>query len=162
MLVVSNTSPISNLAIIGRLDVLKRRYGSMQIPPTVAKELDALTHSSASKSVKAAISEGWIVISDNPTPETSELAELDLGEAAAIELACQLKADLLLIDKRKGREAARARGLAVAGLLGELLYAKRQSWIPNLRAELSRLRTDARFFISSEIEKMFLMESGEE
>ena len=27
MRVVSNTSPISNLAIIGRLDLLKRRYG---------------------------------------------------------------------------------------------------------------------------------------
>ena len=29
MRVVSNTSPISNLAIIGRLDLLKRRYGEL-------------------------------------------------------------------------------------------------------------------------------------
>jgi predicted nucleic acid-binding protein len=29
MWVVSDTSPISNLAIIGRLDLLKRRYGAL-------------------------------------------------------------------------------------------------------------------------------------
>jgi len=44
MRVVSNTSPISNLAIIGRLDLLKRRYGVVRIPFAVAAELSALSH----------------------------------------------------------------------------------------------------------------------
>lgn len=46
MRVVSNTSPLSNLAIVGRLDFLQRRYSSVQIPPAVAKELteDAELH----------------------------------------------------------------------------------------------------------------------
>jgi predicted nucleic acid-binding protein len=38
MRVVSNPSPRSNLAIIGRLDLLKQRYGMVQIPPVVAQE----------------------------------------------------------------------------------------------------------------------------
>jgi len=38
MRVVSNTSPISNLAIIGRLELLKRRYGAVRIPPAVTYE----------------------------------------------------------------------------------------------------------------------------
>jgi predicted nucleic acid-binding protein len=33
MRVVSDTSPISNLAIIGHLDLLNRRYGAVRIPP---------------------------------------------------------------------------------------------------------------------------------
>jgi len=44
MRVVSNTSPLSNLAIIGRLDLLKQRYGTVRIPPAVARELSALSH----------------------------------------------------------------------------------------------------------------------
>lgn len=44
MLVVSNTSPISNLAIVGRLEFLRRRYALVRIPPPVADELAALTH----------------------------------------------------------------------------------------------------------------------
>ena len=44
MLIVSNTSPISNLAVIGRLEFLQRRYGLIRIPSAVADELGALTH----------------------------------------------------------------------------------------------------------------------
>jgi hypothetical protein len=39
MLVVSNTSPISNLAIVGRLEFLRRRYAVVHIPLAVANEL---------------------------------------------------------------------------------------------------------------------------
>ena len=44
MRVVSNTSPISNLAIIGRLSLLRQRYGRVAVPPEVARELRALSH----------------------------------------------------------------------------------------------------------------------
>ena len=44
MLVVSNTSPVSNLAIIGRLDFLRWRYAVVRIPPAVVGELAALSH----------------------------------------------------------------------------------------------------------------------
>lgn len=42
MRVVSNTSPLSNLAIIGRLDLLKQRYSTVRVPPAVSRELAAL------------------------------------------------------------------------------------------------------------------------
>jgi hypothetical protein len=61
MRVVSNTSPISNLAIIGRLDLLKGRYGRLFIPPAVAQELAALSHPQASARIAAALTEGWLV-----------------------------------------------------------------------------------------------------
>ena len=47
MRVVSNTSPISNLAIIGRLSLLRQRYGRVTVPPEVARELRALSHGAA-------------------------------------------------------------------------------------------------------------------
>jgi len=48
------------------------------------------------------------------------IPKLDPGEEAAISLAREVKADLVLMDDRDGRKAASARGLAVIGLLGIL------------------------------------------
>ena len=39
MPVVSNTSPLLNLAIIGRLSLLHQQFGEIWIPPMVIKEL---------------------------------------------------------------------------------------------------------------------------
>ena len=39
MIVVSNTSPIMNLAAIGQLDLLRQLYGSITIPRAVYHEL---------------------------------------------------------------------------------------------------------------------------
>jgi predicted nucleic acid-binding protein len=39
MIVVSNTSPISNLAAIGQLELLQQLYGNIIIPPAVYQEL---------------------------------------------------------------------------------------------------------------------------
>jgi predicted nucleic acid-binding protein len=56
---------------------------------------------------------------------------------------------------------ARRHGLIVGGLLGELIHAKERGWIPDLKSEIRRLRTEARFFVSAEIEKLILKEAGE-
>jgi predicted nucleic acid-binding protein len=41
MIVVSDTSPISNLMQIGRTELLVDLFGRVIIPPTVARELHA-------------------------------------------------------------------------------------------------------------------------
>lgn len=41
MVIVSNTSPLMNLAVIGRLELIERLYGSINIPEAVADELAA-------------------------------------------------------------------------------------------------------------------------
>jgi uncharacterized protein len=62
MRVVSNTSPLSNLAIIGRLDLLKQRYGAVLIPPEVLTELKALSHADARTRLAAALNDGWLQV----------------------------------------------------------------------------------------------------
>jgi predicted nucleic acid-binding protein len=47
MLVVSNTSPISNLAVIGQLELLRGQVGSVVIPPAVHEELGRNPHPAA-------------------------------------------------------------------------------------------------------------------
>jgi len=58
MRVVSNTSPISNLAIIDRLELLKRRYSEIWIPAEVARELSAMSHTEAQARIQAALAIG--------------------------------------------------------------------------------------------------------
>ena len=157
MVVVSNTSTISNLAIVGRLEFLRRRYAVVRIPSAVADELAALTHPAGSQRVKAALSDRWLVVEPLDKTASPQLPyPLDPGETAAIALACQLKAGVLLMDEKRGREAARRCGLVVAGLLGELIHAKLAGWIPNVRDEIQRLRLEAGFFVDVTVEKFIL------
>jgi uncharacterized protein len=160
MRAVSNTSPISNLAIIDRLGLLRDRYGTVTIPAGVKEELDDLTHSAAKERILAAINDRWLKVKTNATP-TLLSAPLDPGETAAIALALQEKADVLLMDELRGREVARSLGIKVAGILGELVHAKLMGRISSVKAEIARLRKEARFFIDPTIEQFILGQVGE-
>ena len=98
MRVVSNTSPISNLAIIGRLELLQRRYQIVRIPPAVRRELEALSHPTAKRAVDDALATGWIRTEELLHPVSTLAAQLDPGETEAIALALQNQADVLLMD----------------------------------------------------------------
>jgi predicted nucleic acid-binding protein len=161
MLAVSNTSPLSNLAIIGRLDLLQQRYGVVRIPPAVAQELGRLSHPQARALLTAALSSGWLQIDSASTAPLRLAFKLDPGESAAIALALTVKADVLLMDEKGGRAAARQLRLTVAGVLGELLHARIAGTLPSLRTELQRLRAQAGFFIDAGIEQFILSQVGE-
>jgi predicted nucleic acid-binding protein len=64
---------------------------------------------------------------------------LDEGETAAIALATSLRADLLLMDDRKGVIVARAKGLRVTGTLGVLDIAAQRGLV-DFAQVISRLR----------------------
>ncbi len=161
MRVVSNTSPISNLAIIGRLEFLHQRYGIVRIPQAVALEPSALSHPAAKASITAALAEGWLAVEPAPPSPPPLPFPLDVGETEAIALGIAIQADVLLMDEKRGREVARRSGLAVAGVLGELLHARLTGLLPDLRSEIHRLRKEAGFFVDTEIEQFILSQVGE-
>ncbi len=164
MLVVSNTSPVSNLAIIGRLGLLRERYGRVLIPPAVKSELDALTHPGGKSGVEEALHAGWLKVEPLPATATALVLSdvLDPGEVQAIQLCWHLSADKLILDDALGRKAARALGLKFSGLLGELVFAKHVGTVLSVKAEIARLRSEARFFVSAEIEATILAGVGED
>ena len=83
------------------------------------------------------------------------------GEAEAIALATELKADIVLIDEQEGRQLASKAGLAVTGVLGVLLRAKRKGEIAAVKPEIDLLRSKARFFVSPLLEAKVLVAAGE-
>jgi predicted nucleic acid-binding protein len=163
MLVVSDTSTLSNLAIIGRLELLRQQFSEVLMPPAVAAELAALRDPPACATLIKAVRDGWLM--EKPlspsAPFPAELRGLDAGETEALRLALALRADRVLMDEKEGRQRAATLGIRTIGVLGVLIVAKDAGVIPALKDEITRLRQDAGFFIATALETRLLTAVGE-
>ena len=125
MIIVSNTTPLSELAKIDRLPLLQTLFNTILIPQEVHTELTTGDHP-ATLLIPAAT---WIETRTVNHPERiAQLLQpgLDRGECAAITLAEELNADRLLMDERAGRNLAQKLGLPIIGTIGILILAKQQ------------------------------------
>jgi predicted nucleic acid-binding protein len=159
MIVVSDTSPILSLALIGRLDLLREIYGSIVIPEAVRQEL-MVTERSGAREVSQA---DWIITRPIDPDVVLKLLqrEVDRGEAEAIGLAVQLNADVLLIDERQARRLAQYLELNIVGLLDVLQEAKQRQLITGVKPVLDDLIARARFRLSHKLYLHTLHTAGE-
>lgn len=161
MIAISDTSPILNLARIGRLELLPSLYGTIVIPQSVATELARYQHELPFQFSQNQFP--WIqaLRAGSRTRVDEFLVYLDPGEAEAIVLAIELGAELLLMDERRGRKLAGGAGIAVRGLLGVIVQAKDAGLIEFVRPVLDELRNHARFWITDALYREVLEEIGE-
>lgn len=153
MIVVSDTSPLTALLTVGQSDILPKLFDEVIVPEAVRVEL-LRSHPRLPE---------WLHVAGvKDTARVKQYLEsVDVGEAEAIELALELRADRLLIDERKGRNLAVQEGLSVIGLLGVVLLAKRKGLIPSARALLQRMDDEAGIYLSAEIRDAALKSVGE-
>ncbi|MCX7098386.1 MAG: DUF3368 domain-containing protein [Methylococcales bacterium] len=157
MKVVSNTTPIISLASIGKLSLLPELFGKIYIPQAVHDE------------IKSKKSYGYQEI-DNPDFEVVSiqgndylgflLNELDKGEAEAIFLAKEIKAEILIIDERMGYKIAQSQSLYSIGTLTVLQVAKEKQLIKNVKPLLDELIKKGRWY-SEAVYTQFLKQVGE-
>jgi uncharacterized protein len=139
VIIVSNTTPLSELAKIDRLNLLQKLFGKITISQEVYNEITTGNHPGA----LAVPAVNWIEVV--PVQCRDRLLQLqidfklDLGEAATIILAEELQANRVLIDERLGRKVARSRNLPVTGTIGLLLVAKNKEIIPEIKPILNQL-----------------------
>jgi predicted nucleic acid-binding protein len=161
MIVVSNTSPITNLCAIGKLELLQNIYGNIIIPQAVYSEMANLDYEvPGTKEVKTL---AWI-----ETQTISNLAlveqlktEIDPGEAEAIALAIEIKADRLIIDDYQGKLVASRLNLNFIGILGILLIAKQRGLIITVKPVMDDLINLAGFRINPQLYANLLITAGE-
>jgi len=163
MPVVSNTSPISNLALIGKLDLLRQQFGKILIPPAVERELKALSNPEAKAAIQMSLAEGWLEVRPAASHALIRLlsASLHDGESEAIALAVETSASCTLLDEREARAHAQRMNLKITGVLGVLLRARKQGAIPALKPLVDQLRSEAHFFIAPDLERHLLELAGE-
>jgi len=162
VIIVSDTSPITSLAAIGQLDLLRQLYSKILIPEAVYQELTGTaTLVPGSSEVKTL---EWIEVrqvTNRPLIVTLLEQQLDEGECEAIALAIELNAELLLIDERRGRAEADRLGLRIIGLLGVLVEAKQKGLILAVKPVLDNLIATAQFRVADALYARILNTVGE-
>ncbi|VXD25452.1 Similar to tr/Q55985/Q55985 [Planktothrix serta PCC 8927] len=140
MIIISDTTPISELAKVNHLDLLPKLFGKVMIPQGVFDELQVGQHPAA----KIVQNLSWleIVKVDNQqlVNELQQSFKLDLGESEAIALAEEIGASQLLIDEKAARKVAMGRKLPLIGTVGVLLLAKRRGLLDSVKDVLDEMQ----------------------
>ena len=159
MIVVSDTSPILNLATVEKLHLLQDLYSEIVVPPAVAKELQR----NGIPFEGPGFQPQWVrvVMAVNRNEVAVLREQLDPGEAEAIVVAGELAAELLLVDEKRGRRIAIGRGLEVTGLLGVLAEAKARGFITRCQPVLDEMIRVAGFWIGDDLRKHYLSSLSE-
>lgn len=154
MTVVANTSPLRYLIASGQVGLVAKLFGTVLIPRAVEREL-LDPHAPPPLRQWMTQRPAWLETRDVHLRPDSELtSELDPGEREAIQLALELRAELLIMDDRRGRQMATARGLTVIGALGMLRESYRQRLIENPLELTAQLRSNG-FRVSRALMRRF-------
>jgi predicted nucleic acid-binding protein len=137
MIVVADSSPFIGLLKIDCIDILPRLYGSVLIPTRVAAELSDGRRPAIVKQFIAR-PPSWLSVR---SPQSIEIIPgLDEGELAAISLAREVNADVLLIDDADGRRAAMARNIQTLRTTALLLDAAKAGVLNDLKGTFGKLK----------------------
>jgi len=115
--VVADTTPLNYLVLIGQIEVLRELFGEVMIPEAVLAEL---RHPKAPAAVASWLLNmpDWLTVEKVARVDPS--IQLGQGETEAISLAVEHRISIVLMDERRGRSAAEARGLLAVGTLNIL------------------------------------------
>lgn len=151
--VVTNTSPLINLALINQLQLLEEQFDEVIVPEKVLDEVDE--GKEGFESIKNALGE-YLKLKESPEdPLFREFRRtIDSGESAAIRLGLEEDADLVLLDEREGRDAAKSHNLDVTGVLGILIKACNTS-NTDIEKEVNKLERNG-FWISEELKQKII------
>ena len=148
-IVITDASCFIILDKIGGLDILDALYREVVTTPEIAAEYGKRLP-------------GWVQVrAVEDRGRLYDYAEtVDIGEASAMVLAAEIKADKLIIDDMQGRKFARTLGLEVIGTVGVILEAKREGFIPAVTPYLLSIR-ETNFRLSDRVMGLILREAGE-
>ncbi|MEK6903505.1 MAG: hypothetical protein AABW64_02565 [Nanoarchaeota archaeon] len=135
MMIISNSSPLILLAKINKIELLKKMYFTVNIPPGVYQEV--VVRGKEEKYSDAYLIERCIddfIVIKKLYEEGREKARklnkmVGKGESEAIALALQEKADMLLIDNLEPRKVAESNNVKCRSTPGILLEALKKEKI---------------------------------
>jgi len=158
--VVTDTSVVLNLCLLGLERVMPALFGEVQAPPAVVEEFVRLANDDP-RFASLAFPSFIVIRSPRRIHPRLSTPRLHRGEREALSLAAEIGAARVLMDERAGRAVALELGLPCLGLLGLLVEAKRRNLVSELAPHLDRLQTEARFWFSPTLRVQVLQLAGE-
>lgn len=156
--IVSDTTALIVLAKTGRLALLGQLFETVFIPAAVRDEI-ARKNDAVAEAVQSAPFIQTAPVQPATLLTTLQIV-LDAGESEAIVLALKKRLPLL-IDEKKGRQIAQAKGVAVIGLLGVLLLAVRQNALTAAEARQAFEEAAAcGYRVSKQLAEQFIAQLG--
>ncbi len=148
-LIISDTSCLIILSIIGELDLLRRLYKTVTITQDILLEYGEIVPD-------------WIEVQQVKDSYSQQLLEMQInkGEASAIALALSSGKHILILDDCKARKVAERLGLTVTGTLGVIIKAKNTGIVSSIKPYLFKIK-GTNFRISEELEQIALKEANE-
>lgn len=153
-LVVCDSGPLIALGGLGLLKLLPQLSTRAVAPQSVVAEVTTDAARPGAVQVLAALQQGWLVAHADPAVICAEASCLDHGEAAAITLAWEWKA-ALLIDEARGRAVAQRLGLLHTGTVGLLAQARQRGLTPPLAPLLAQLQSSG-YYLSPQLVQLIL------
>ena len=135
MIIISDTTPIISLLKADQLDLLEKLFHEVVIPKAVYSELisNIKFQDEAQVIKKCPFIFVEEVIDTKSVDIFRRVTGLDAGESEAIVMADEKKADLLLMDERKGRIVAKQMGLTITGTVGILLQSFDEEFLMQMK-----------------------------
>lgn len=158
--IVADAGPLIALAKLHLLDLPARLFGEAIVPETVFGECQIQARRADAELIARAVEDGILTRRpDQPWPKNHAQPSIDKGELAALALALHLRAPLL-IDDRRGRRAAQGLGVALTGVCGVLLTARREGMVGELAPLLEALERQG-YYIADTLRTSVLYAAGE-
>ncbi len=147
--IIADTSCLILLNKIDELHLLQSLYGQITITSVIAEEYGSSLPE-------------WIIIQNATNKLSPDIisANVDPGEASAINLAIEHQNSLLIIDDLKARKLAQKLNIDYTGTIGILLQAKVEGHISSIKHILTKIKS-TNFRISEDLEQKILKLSGE-
>lgn len=156
---ITNTSPLLYLHRVGALGWLPALYQEIWVPTAVVLELREGQRKGYDVPVPS--NHEWLKITDPKLMPSEWLAlELGKGELAAMALALENPARVVLLDDALARRTATAAGLIVHGTLRIMLEAKSHGLIERVEPWVDKLE-DAGLWLTNQVRRRILMLAGE-
>lgn len=162
--VVTNSTPIIGLSILGKLHLLPDLFAEVYVPEAVYQEIvhNESPRSYGKNELPLMISKGKFQIYnvENSSLVQKLFGKLHKGELEVIVGAKELDLKFVAIDEHAARTLSKTFLLQPIGTIGILILAKKKGLIEELQPLLHALRKHD-FYISQKLYKQALVQAGE-
>lgn len=140
--VVADAGPLLALACCAHPDLLSAVFAAVHVPQVVPNETTVDLHRPGASDIAAFVrAHAQLHPRRDDAFHAAVMGYPDEGESQALSLARELGCGVL-IDERRGRQAARRHGIPLFGVVGVLLQAKRIGRLERVAPALEQMRAN--------------------